>query len=1045
MNHGLRTVRYFLVITMAVAAVTVVATPAHAASCTRTWTGQAGNGRWATAANWNDNKVPNANDDVCIGTGSSSVQVDGAEVQSLTLGTQLSVTAGNNFTITGNDALDSSVVGGALTMMDGKLETNKKLILIWSTISLNAVTSVFRNRGDVEVKAGVATFLGGGKVTNEGAFTVSAGLADFQYAGFENNGVASASGTGTLKFNGGDGGNSDDGPFETATRFTASGGGTLQFNGGRYRLFAGSTLDGDGTVIVSGGTVDVAGGYQVSGTTRLPANTYGVLNLNQLAASTNVLTQESGTIGGSATLTVRSLLTWAGGIQQGSGATVVASSARLVIAGAPTKQLADNRNLRHEGATGTVLPGGPVLVGGGTFPSAATFVNAGILDIDGPSTVYGNPGGTFVNTGTLNKVGSGTASMALPFTNQGQVMLRSGVLMVSGFGYRQTAGRTVLVGGSLASDRTVDLASGTLAGVGTLAASVTSSAVVSPGPVTPAGARGVLTVTGDYTQRAGGVLRIDVLGIAAGTDYDQLRMGGSATLGGTLGVVSAAGFVPKPSDRLDVVVATGRTGTFRNSLPGAAMPGRQRYRVAYNPTTASLRVMTLFVGLDAPTAGDGDPPDTTVVRTASGVMEGTNHALRLFTPAGALVQHRTLKQFFGLPVTDADVFDPKVAVDAIGAHRRVYVVALQTSRVTDATQWSRIYLAVSRSPDPKTLTAADWCPYFFSGKRDGAGIQSSWADYPGIGFGADTVTITTNQITFAGEAFSFAVIRAMNKLALENNAGGCPSSLPPVHSFQPSPVFNDFNVFGLQPVQHQTAPTGYAGTTNPVYLVNTVRGASSTYRVWRLRNLAGGAPPSPDVVEVVATSGYASPVLNAPQLDGVDDLDTSDTRIASTAGRGDVITVAHNTDCNVGGGATESCVRLLRFTVGQDAAGKPTAVGSGLTTLSGAPGEFLFHPGVAVDTAGRTVVVLLRSSATTHLSAAWTLLGPASTTADPLTPLNTGSCAKATSKPGKAASTGDYTGAGTDRSGSVFWIGAERATVITGVCHWQTSIGGITP
>jgi hypothetical protein len=116
---------------------------------------------------------------------------------------------------------------------------------------------------------------------------------------------------------------------------------------------------------------------------------------------------------------------------------------------------------------------------------------------------------------------------------------------------------------------------------------------------------------------------------------------------------------------------------------------------------------------------------------------------------------------------------------------------------------------------------------------------SSWADYPGLGVGADKLVISANQVTFTNDAFTFAIVRVLNKLIAANNASSCPQLS--VFTFQPSSSSGNFSVFTLQPAQHYTNPSSFTGTSNPVYLLNTTRGASSTYRVWRVRNLT---PPT---------------------------------------------------------------------------------------------------------------------------------------------------------------------------------------------------------
>ena len=79
----------------------------------------------------------------------------------------------------------------------------------------------------------------------------------------------------------------------------------------------------------------------------------------------------------------------------------------------------------------------------------------------------------------------------------------------------------------------VTLNGGTLAGSGTVDGSVTNNG----GTVAPGGSPGILTITGSYTQGAGGTLRIEIDGLTVGTEYDRLAVTGAASLDGTLAIV----------------------------------------------------------------------------------------------------------------------------------------------------------------------------------------------------------------------------------------------------------------------------------------------------------------------------------------------------------------------------------------------------------------------------------------------------------------------------------------------------------------------------
>jgi hypothetical protein len=115
--------------------------------------------------------------------------------------------------------------------------------------------------------------------------------------------------------------------------------------------------------------------------------------------------------------------------------------------------------------------------------------------------------------------------------------------------------------------------------------------------------------------------------------------------------------------------------------------------------------------------------------------------------------------------------------------------------------------------------------------------------------------------------------------------------------------------------------------------------------VWRVSNLA------PVILQGTTVAGnFVNSVQpNAPQQGSTILLDTGDTRVSQAAGRGNLISAVHGTGCVVGTPPrTVSCVRHIRFSVGQSATGALTAVINDQGILS-FPAVFIFWPGIAVN------------------------------------------------------------------------------------------------
>jgi hypothetical protein len=159
------------------------------------------------------------------------------------------------------------------------------------------------------------------------------------------------------------------------------------------------------------------------------------------------------------------------------------------------------------------------------------------------------------------------------------------------------------------------LTGGTLSGTGIVAGPLTNSG----GTLAPGDAPGPLTVAGDYTQQAGGTLAIGIAGITPGTEFDQLLVDGSATLGGTLSLADEGGFTPPANATFKIIGgASSREGTFA-TVTG---PSASLYGVEYNPDGATLTtnpVAQTKVGASSSSSGAA----STTTTTSTGSNEGT--------------------------------------------------------------------------------------------------------------------------------------------------------------------------------------------------------------------------------------------------------------------------------------------------------------------------------------------------------------------------------------------------------------------------------------
>ncbi|MBX9581928.1 MAG: M10 family metallopeptidase C-terminal domain-containing protein, partial [Gemmataceae bacterium] len=224
----------------------------------------------------------------------------------------------------------------------------------------------------------------------------------------------------------------------------------------------------------------------------------------------------------------------------------------------------------------------------------------------------------------------------LEATNGGRVVVTNpaltGVLADASSG-GQIAGSLQLSGDSL------------LQGDGTVTGNVSNASVVRPGTPT-----GILAVGGNFTQGPAGTLAVEIGGLAVGTQYDRLAVGGTAALAGTLAVTRPGGFVPADGDPFTVLTYAARSGTFAR-YTGLDLPGGRSLSPGYTAGGLTLTAGSPAAVLVSPTSGLvtteaggtaqfavvlASPPTQNVFVpvTTSDATEGTTSAgSLLFTPA----------------------------------------------------------------------------------------------------------------------------------------------------------------------------------------------------------------------------------------------------------------------------------------------------------------------------------------------------------------------------------------------------------------------------
>ena len=125
-------------------------------------------------------------------------------------------------------------------------------------------------------------------------------------------------------------------------------------------------------------------------------------------------------------------------------------------------------------------------------------------------------------------------------------------------------------------------------------------------------------LTGSFTQTSTGALNIQVGGLTAGTEHDQLNVDGVATLSGTLNVALINGFSPADGDTFEVLTFGSRSGDF-DTKNGLDLPGNSVFLTPLGANNMLLQA----VGDDPPVIGSLSASPDPVLQSADLTLTAT--------------------------------------------------------------------------------------------------------------------------------------------------------------------------------------------------------------------------------------------------------------------------------------------------------------------------------------------------------------------------------------------------------------------------------------
>lgn len=390
-----------------------------------------------------------------------------------------------------------------------------------------------------------------------------------------------------------------------------------------------------------------------------------------------------------------------------------------------------------------------------------------------------------------------------------------------------------------------------------------------------------------------------------------------------------------PDDGVHAVV---RSAILAQRVPGRGV-GRRRPRVEALGSRTLLAVSVLNNsgnGLDAlgfNQSGGYVPPDTCGAAGPSAYVETVNQEVALYASKATGASTDSLSHFLfttgGLTRADSGsgLSDPIVAYD-----EKIGRFIIGDQDVNSSTHVIAFELAVSKSSNPATLSAADWTFYKITTTQTGED-----ADYPGnFGYNADAFVFTLNMFAVAGTSGTSHV------QVVSGNAADLAAA-----SASPAVFRNNLADFSVRPTTMHDAAPG-----DPMWLV-TEHGDNLSIDVYKMTNVlttsAGFARTN------LAVTPYSQAV--APKNpNGTSITTNTDSRIDKAAEAGGILVTAHT----VSASPTQDVVQWYAFDV---AGGTPTLSQQG--RVSAGSNTYLMYPGIDISPSGAIGISYIRSGTDT--------------------------------------------------------------------------------
>jgi hypothetical protein len=537
-------------------------------------------GSWHDSATWTNSAagsgVPQASDAVVVRHGLAVTQ--GVDVLSVDLqGGSVDVGTGAMLTMSGGTGVwHGSTLGGGGTFV------NRGWLSVTGAPSVLAMGS-FQNEGEAQFVQTPSLLLNGAfQNTSQGVSMILSSTTSMVVLG-----TGSLHNAGNLVFGQGTTCNWPQAQFNNAGIVALETGASFRtqsrgnWSNATLRLETGSVYH------LAGGTNRVSGGVTTEGSGKLLMTTGQMTFLR------------SGTITGT-------YLNAQGGGFHWQGGTISAVD--------PNGKLYNQGHMNIAGTTqllqGTLINQGSMSFFRGTtdgvFQVAGGLISnapSGTISFEGTGGRVQGSGSQLHNSGTVQFSAEGTTSVDMVyFQNGGTSTFSRSVVELYGQMY---GGWFLLAGGGWQGGQSFFVSGGGVGGVGQIANNIYQDS----GRVSPGSSPGKMEIDGAFLQTgAEPELFMEIGGLVAGDDYDQIAVSSTATVSGVLTVELLESYEPPAAARFDLLTASERTGEFaETNLP--ALSDGHFWVVRYLDAAVQLRVAT-----PEDTDGDGLADDWETLR-----------------------------------------------------------------------------------------------------------------------------------------------------------------------------------------------------------------------------------------------------------------------------------------------------------------------------------------------------------------------------------------------------------------------------------------------